>query len=79
MVQVAVRDEPRLRAHERPRLSTQVEAELQLGKSPIGLHRGARVTFDRQLAVLERLDGQIVNHRIREDAAAASGSVGPPL
>ncbi len=50
---------------------TQVEAELQLGKSPVGLHRGARVTFDRQLAVLERLDGQIIDHRMRKDAEQA--------
>ena len=56
VVQMAVRDEPRFGAHERPGLAAQVEAQLQLGKPPVRLHRGPRIAFDRQIAVLERLD-----------------------
>ena len=74
VVQVAVRDEPRFGAHERPRLGAQVEAELQLGKPPVGLHGGARIALDRQIAVLERLDRQIVDHREKRRGDESSGS-----
>ena len=70
VVQVAVRDEPRFGAHERPRLGAEIEAQLQLGEPPVGLHGGARIAFDRQVAVFERLDREIVDHRGRKDAAA---------
>ena len=74
VVEMAVRDEPRFGAHERPRLAAQIEAELQLGKPPVGLHGGARVAFDRQVAVLERLDRQVVDHRRRKTRRRAGGS-----
>ena len=39
VVEVRVREEPVRRAHERPRLHTQVEPELHLGDPPVRLHR----------------------------------------
>jgi hypothetical protein len=69
VVQMAVRHEPRLCSHERPWLRAQVEAQLQLRESPVGLHGRTRVTLNRQVAVLECLDGQVVDHRMRQDTA----------
>ena len=54
--------------------AAQIEAELQLGKPPVGLHGGARVALDRQVAVLERLDRQIVDHRNARRGGEADGS-----
>ena len=60
VVHVGVRDEPRGRAHERPRLRPQIEADLQLRNPPIRLHRGPRIAFDGKVLVRERFDGEIV-------------------
>ena len=65
VVEVGVRDEPGRRRHERPRLAAQVEAELQLGDSPVGLHGGPRIPLDRHPLVHERTDRGVV-HRVVE-------------
>ena len=39
--------------------------KLELGKPPVGLHGRPRVAFDRQVAVLVRLDREIVDHEVR--------------
>ena len=62
VVQVRVRDEPGRRAHEVPGLGAEVEAELQLGNSPVGLHGRPRVALDREVFVLERAEGAVVEH-----------------
>jgi hypothetical protein len=63
MVEMTVSDEPSLGAHERPGLGPQIEPQLQLGESPIGLHSRSRVALDRQIVMLERFDGSVIDHR----------------
>ena len=52
VVEVGVREKPGRRAHEVPRLGAEVEADLQFGDAPVGLHRGARIALDGQAGVL---------------------------
>ena len=65
VVEMRVADEPVRRGHERPGLAAQVEAQLQLGHPPVGLHGGPRVALDRQALVLERAHRGVV-HRVVE-------------
>ena len=65
-----MRDEERLRAHERPRAAAEVEAQLQFGNPPIALHRGAGVALDRQGFVLEGMERKIVEHEIPKNRKA---------
>src|SRR5205814_662047 len=52
MIEVRVRHQPSRRAHEVPRVSAEVETDLQLRNAPVRLDGGARVTLDGQPAVL---------------------------
>src|SRR5262245_39868957 len=47
-----MRNEPVGRTHEVPRLRGQVETQLPFGNPPIRLHRCARITLDRQPAMM---------------------------
>ena len=40
VIEVSMREQPGRRAHEVPRLGAEVEADLQFGDAPVGLHRG---------------------------------------
>ena len=60
VVDVGVRDEPGGRAHERPRLGAQIEADLELRDPPIRLHRRPGVSFDGDAFVGEAFDRLVV-------------------
>ena len=62
MVEVRVGDAPGGRAHEVPGLGAEVEAELELGNSPIRLDRRPRVALDGEVFVLERAEGAVIEH-----------------
>ena len=64
MIEMGVRDEPGGGSHERPRLSAQIETDFELGNTPIGLDRRARVALDRQFLVNQRFDRKIVDHEV---------------
>ena len=63
VVHVRVRDKPRRRAHERPGLGAEIEAQLELRDPPIRLHGSPRIALDRQVLVGERFHGQVIDHR----------------
>ena len=52
MVEVAVAYEPVGGAHERPGLNAQIEADLPLGNSPVGLDGCAGIALHRNGAML---------------------------
>ena len=54
--------EPVRRAHERPGLRTEVEAELELRDAPVRLHRRQGKALDGDVLVGERLDGLVHEH-----------------
>jgi hypothetical protein len=62
MIEVRVRNAPSRRAHEVPGLRAEIEAQLQLGNSPIRLHGRPRIALDRQVVVLERAKRAVVEH-----------------
>ena len=51
VVHVRVAHEPRGRAHERPRLASQIKANLELRDPPIGLHCRSGIALDREILV----------------------------
>ena len=78
MVHVRVRDKPRRRAHECPRLGAEIKAKLELGNPPIGLHSSPRITLDGQVFVGKRFYGQVIDHSQQFPWGAIVGKIGEP-
>src|SRR5262245_22513542 len=62
MIQVRMTDKPGASTHEVPWLRTQVKTDLELRDAPVGLYGRARIAFDCQIAMLQLMQRDIVEH-----------------